>query len=67
MRCRRPKTTMLAKGTTALPITARAIVTFLFQQFIFASGISPFVTFSPQLDFPGPAPNLPMRGASVSG
>ena len=54
MRCRRLKTTMLAKVTSALPITARAIVTFLFQQLIFASGISPLVTFSQQLDFPGP-------------
>ena len=56
MRCRRPKTIMLAKVTSALPITARAIVTFWFQKLIFASGVSSpsLVTFSPQLHFPGP-------------
>ena len=56
MRCRRPKTIMLVKDTSALPITERAIVTFWFQKLIFASGVPPpLVTFSPQLDFPGPA------------
>ena len=48
------QTTMLAKVTSALPIAVRVIVTFLFQQLIFASGVSPLVTFPPQLDFPGP-------------
>ena len=61
MRCRRPKTTILAKFTSALPITARAIVTFWFQQLIFASGVPPLVTFPPQLDFPGPG-LFPQRG-----
>ena len=46
---------MPAKVTSALPITARAIETFWFQQLIFASGVPPLLTFPPQLDFPGPA------------
>ena len=45
---------MLAEVTSDLPITARAIVTFLLRQLIFASGISPLVTLPPELDFPGP-------------
>ena len=53
MRCRRPKTIMLANS--ARPITSRALVTFWFQQMIFASGIPRLVTFPPQIiDFPGP-------------
>ena len=52
MRCRRPKTIMRAKVTSARPITARAIVTFWFQQLILACSFPPLVTFSPQLDFP---------------
>ena len=41
MRCRRPKTTMHAKVTSARPITERAIVTFWFQKLIFPSGVAP--------------------------
>ena len=49
-----PKQSDSPKSLSALPITARAIVTFWFQQLIFAPGVPPVVTFSPQLDFPGP-------------
>ena len=48
MRCRRPKTIMLAKVTRCRPITARAVVTFWFQKLIFGSGIPPLGDFSPR-------------------
>ena len=55
MRSRKPKTPV----TSALPITARAIVTFCFQQLIFASALFPGSSTLPALPC-----QLPRRGVS---
>ena len=59
MRCRRTKTIMLAKVTSGLPITARAIVTFCFQKLIFAPGVRPPGDFSPAPRLSRPCSPLP--------
>ena len=59
MRCRRHKTIMLAKVTSARPITARAIVTFCFQKLIFAPGVRPPGDFSPSPRLSRPCSPLP--------
>ena len=51
-----------AKVTSALPVTARPIVTFWFQQLASSSGITTLVIFPPQLDFPGPDCHTPGLG-----